>query len=1407
MNRDQVLSLVEATLEVAREDFRNQIQALNQSIQELRPPTVETYQPVNIVAGVISRQTDLNLIKSLPEFKGGHTEYPAWREAANFAINYYTVGSESYYIAMGILRNKITGSANENLSSFNTPLNFKAIIAKLDQIYSDKRPLHILENELNTLRQGRQSINEYYDSVDKQLTLILNKNIMTYSGNEVLTKAFNERARENALRVFISGLKRPLCDTLFSVRPKDLPSALATAQELEHNRQRYDFANTVANAKLISRLPNVNNQHNNMSPTLHQNTHQHMQVPQNIQLDPPVPMEVDPRTSYFRKPTNHQIQTAQQHRSNIQQQQRQFQQQNANNFQKRTNIGMQSAQSPQRKIQKINVMQQEILNQDENEIQYFSDIAEESDEDYDDIALQQLNFFDQKSHLPFITRTTEGQVLRILLDTGTAKNYIKKLESLKYTPVQRPFLVKSINGSTKISQKCELSVFNRKASFFILPTLDSFDGIIGYDFLQEIEGVIDTKNGFLFHKNGKEKLNHLKCQEVNLITDTVEKLVTKNIEAFAHPNRALPYHTSVVAKINLTTDKPVYSRSYPYPMSAAEFINAEIESLLRDNIIRKSSSQFNAPVHVVNKKGVDENGKPKLRMVIDFRKLNNVTITDKYPMPDMTVILSNLKKSKFFTTLDLKSGFYQINLHEADRHKTAFSVNHGKYEFCRLPFGWKNSAAIFQRAIDDILRDDIGKICHVYVDDIIVFSEDESSHSLHVEAIIKKLFKANMRISLEKSKFFQQEVEFLGFTVTEKGIKTCQDKVKDILNYELPKSLKSLRSFLGLSGYYRRFIKDYALIAKPLTKYLSGENGHVGAKKSKQLQISLDDEAIKAFEKLKLILASEDVLLQHPDYEKPFELTTDASSVALGAVLSQKGRPITMISRTLSKAEQNYATNERELLAIVWAIQKLRHYLYGVKNIHIFTDHQPLTFAISDKNPNPKIRRWRAFIDDYAPIFFYKPGRENKVADALSRQFVHALDQNISLDTYATCHSEISSSEFIKSIKAPVNQFKNQIILTESDNPGKTTKILFQKFVRNIIHFNNEQTLLTSLKSCVNPNVANAILCDLPTLVKIKDLLLTNFPGVKFLHTEKLVIDLTNKDDQIETATIEHNRAHRALQENFLQISSEYYFPNIKKTLQTIIANCRECRENKYQRNPPKPEVGKTPIPEKPGEILHIDVFSTGKQHFLTSIDKFTKFATIIPINSRATIDIKNALLLILNRFKNTKLLISDNEKAFQSAIISSMLKNHFNIEQFFVPPLHSKSNGQVERFHSTLLEIARCIKQNTTDITELLLLAATKYNNSIHSITQEKPIDTLHDFSEKHLQSIKSKLISAQECTLRRLNTTTRTFKEGDIVFVKRNKRLGNKLDKVYEQKVVQKDLGTTVLIDNKKIHKDNVH
>lgn len=502
--------------------------------------------------------------------------------------------------------------------------------------------------------------------------------------------------------------------------------------------------------------------------------------------------------------------------------------------------------------------------------------------------------------MPFIIKTApNGQKLRILIDTGTSKNYIKDFPFLKGVQfVKYPFFVKSINGKNSINRFCKMSLLKNVSTFYILPQLNSFDGIVGYDFLKQINAKIDIAKNLLSYYGGHENLQVVTQESINTIsierssdskdTISIEKssvpkeaqtrfnsLISRHTDAFAAPNRSLPYNTSIKATIRTTTEDPIYTKSYPYPISATEFINKEIRSLLEDGIIQKSCSPYNSPIHVVNKKGVDKEGNPNLRMVIDFRKLNEKTIPDRYPIPDTSVILANLGKSAFFTTLDLKSGFHQILMNEKDRQKTAFSVNNGKYEFCRLPFGLRNAPSIFQRTIDDILREWIGKCCYVYIDDIIIYSPDLGSHLRDIETIIINLENAGMRISTEKSRFFKTEVEFLGFTVSHLGIKTCPNKIKDILNYKKPENLRALRSFLGLSGYYRRFIKDYANIAKPLTKYLRGENGQVGTPNSKKIKLTLDPEALSAFEKLRNILASDDVLLQHPDYSKTFELTTD----------------------------------------------------------------------------------------------------------------------------------------------------------------------------------------------------------------------------------------------------------------------------------------------------------------------------------------------------------------------------------------------------------------------------------------------------------------------------------------------------------------------------------------------------
>lgn len=1009
----------------------------------------------------------------------------------------------------------------------------------------------------------------------------------------------------------------------------------------------------------------------------------------------------------------------------------------------------------------------------------------------------------------------------MLIDTGASKNYIKYIPELKnVTSVKEKFLVKSIHGFNPVQEKCLLHLFDVTTEFFLLPNLSSFDGIIGLDLLNRVNATLDFKNKTLNTQSGSEIIKFKKCASVNFteienievpleIDKNFKKMLEERISVFADPNEALPYNTNIIATIRTENEDPIYSKLYPYPLGVSDFVNSEVNSMLRDNIIRPSRSPYNNPVWVVDKKGTDEHGNRKKRLVIDFRKLNSKTVDDKYPIPNIVAILSNLGKAKYFTTLDLKSGFHQILLAEKDREKTAFSVGNGKYEFCRLPFGLKNAPGIFQRAIDDVLREQIGKSCYVYVDDVIIFSENMEDHVKHIAEVLDRLYNANMRVSREKSIFFKEKVEYLGFVVSRGGITTNPSKVEAITKFEQPTTLFHLRSFLGLAGYYRCFVKDFASIAKPLTDELKGDNGKVSATQSKKISVQLDEKQCSAFQKLKDILVSEDVMLLYPDYQKSFDLTTDASSSGLGAVLSQDKKPITMISRTLKDDELNFATNERELLAIVWALKSLRSYLYGVKNLNIYTDHQPLTFAVSDRNTNAKIKRWKAFIDEHNAKIFYKPGKENFVADALSRQNIHALEENAPSDL-ATVHSELSLTYTIESTDKPVNCYRNQIIIDEGMVDSRNIKIMFGQKTRHIIYFTDRENLIGKVCDAVNKDVVNAIKCDLPTLAFIQNKLVETFPSTKFWHSNKLVIDVHDENEQREIIVAEHGRAHRAVQENVKQILQDYFFPKMTRLTKEIVANCRICNKAKYDRHPQKQCIGKTPVPNQAGEILHIDIYSTQSKYFLTCVDKFSKFAIVQPIASRTIVDIEPCILQLMNFYPRTRIVYCDNEPSLNSGTIKSLLKNRFDVEIINSPPLHSSSNGQVERFHSTLSEIATCLKleKHLSDTVEIILQATIEYNKSVHSVVDRRPIDIIHSSSPEFEAEIRDKIAKAQLLSLKRHNTDRRdrTFQVGDKVFLRLNKRLGNKLTPLFEEVTVEADLGSTVLIRGREVHKDNL-
>ncbi|XP_026743752.1 uncharacterized protein LOC113505319 [Trichoplusia ni] len=397
--------------------------------------------------------------------------------------------------------------------------------------------------------------------------------------------------------------------------------------------------------------------------------------------------------------------------------------------------------------------------------------------------------------------------------------------------------------------------------------------------------------------------------------------------------------------------------------------------MIGQNIIKPSLSPWSSPIWIVPKK-IDASGEKKWRIVIDYRKLNDITIGEIYPIPNIVEILDQLGNSKYFSTLDLASGFHQIKMSPQDACKTAFSVPQGHFEFTRMPFGLKNAPATFQRLMNNVLTGLQGERCFVYLDDIVVYSHDLNSHIQNLTAVFQKLRSFNLKLQPDKCEFLRKEVGYLGHIITENGLKPDPNKVKSVQEFPVPKCPKDIKSFLGLISYYRRFIPEFSKLSKPLSSLLK-----------KNVSFVWTNEQQLAFETLKDKLTSAPVLI-YPDFTKSFNLTCDASNYAISAILSQgpvgKDHPVAYASRTLNKCEINYSTTEKELLAIVWGCKTFRPYLFGRKFM-IITDHRPLKWLFNHTDPSSKLQRWRLQLQEFEYEIVYRKGKLNSAADALSR--------------------------------------------------------------------------------------------------------------------------------------------------------------------------------------------------------------------------------------------------------------------------------------------------------------------------------------------------------------------------------------------------------------------------------------
>ena len=436
----------------------------------------------------------------------------------------------------------------------------------------------------------------------------------------------------------------------------------------------------------------------------------------------------------------------------------------------------------------------------------------------------------------------------------------------------------------------------------------------------------------------------------------------------------LPPHRPYDCQINLIKDsKLFYGPIYPLTDEESSALKEYIQENLKKGFIRKSKSPAGAPVLFVPKK----NG--KLRMCVDYRRLNAITIRDSYPLPLIQDMLEHLGKGKIFSKLDLRSAYNLVRIKSGDEYKTAFTCKYGHFEYLVMPFGLKNAPAVFQHFINDVLEDILGKFVYSYIDDIIIFSPNYKIHIKHVNEVLSRLRKAGLFAKLEKCEFFASFIDFLGHRISSEGISMDPNKVDSILNWPTPSCVKDVQSFIGLANYYRRFIPGFAKIAHPLHKLLR-----------KNINFTWTTDAQSAFDCLKSKFTSAPILI-HPNRDLPFTVETDSSNFAIGAILSQVSpndnliHPVAFFSRSLNGAEKNYPIYDKELLAIISALENWRHFLKGSSSpFTIYSDHRNLLFQKKPEKMTQRLVRWSLFLSEFNFKILYRSGTSNGKPDALS---------------------------------------------------------------------------------------------------------------------------------------------------------------------------------------------------------------------------------------------------------------------------------------------------------------------------------------------------------------------------------------------------------------------------------------
>ena len=596
-------------------------------------------------------------------------------------------------------------------------------------------------------------------------------------------------------------------------------------------------------------------------------------------------------------------------------------------------------------------------------------------------ALPDDNFFAKTNPQVFID--VNNNRIRALLDTGATRSYISaKLAKHLKVKIDKPREDYQIRSGTnqKVSPVgiCRLNFKLASKPFeheFIILEESPYKMILGSNFMKSSNIVLDMAEGkFWFSHNNKTKyvrfcnaefLCALQGLNTNQESD-LDSLLGEFPDVFSGQ---IGMTDMTKCKFHVP-GKPIAERPRRVSFKKKATIKEHVHKMQELGIIVPSESEWASPVHLVCKEGCED------RLTIDFRKINERLKSDPYPKPRIDTLMHNLGEANFLTTLDMKKGYWQIEVDADTRPFTAFICDEGKFEFTRMPFGIKPASSIFQRLVNKLLGQARNRFADAYLDDIIIYSKTWEEHMSHIRFVLEQLRIAKFTLNKNKCQFGKTTLRYLGFIISPRGIEKDAEKISPILNYPSPRNIKEVRRFLGMCGWYRHFIEKFAEIAEPLNELLRNVKHFIWTERQEE-----------ACNKLKHEIANT-VTLSYPDFSKPFIVRTDASDIGVAAVISQKvnglERPIAFTSRALSATERNYFTSEKECVGILHALKKFTPYLDG-QEFELQTDNQALIWLNKMRYVNSKFVRWALRIQDFQPTITHCPGRLNVVADALSR--------------------------------------------------------------------------------------------------------------------------------------------------------------------------------------------------------------------------------------------------------------------------------------------------------------------------------------------------------------------------------------------------------------------------------------